>query len=145
MGKLVIDPSLRPTDEDDEGEDNTVDAGLRDELNAEEQSLEISIAQYYRVFMSMFGSKADMSAAKLRLNAQSGHRNTDPAMQQLKYTCPVPDCGRRFPLQRVPHTHSREHNPEQVEQRTCPHCRKTFTRTDSLATPRNVEETARYA
>ncbi|KAJ5875672.1 uncharacterized protein N7473_013019 [Penicillium subrubescens] len=133
MGKIVIDPSLEPTDEDNEDdENNAVDVGLRDELNAEEQRLESSTAQFYRMFMSVFASKADLSAAKVRLDAQSGHRNTDPAVQQMRYTCPVPGCRRAFPLQKLLHAHSRQHNPEQVEQRTCPHCRKTFTRKDSL-------------
>lgn len=131
--KIITNRSILTGDEDGEDdEDNAVDAGLRDELNAEEQRLECSTVQYYRMFMSVFASKVDMSAAKVRLNAQSGYRNTDPAMQQLKYTCPVPCCGRGFPLQRLLHAHSRQHNPEQVEQRTCPHCGKTFKRKNSL-------------
>lgn len=130
MGKVVIDPSPEPTDDD---EDNAVDAVLRDKLNAEEQRLECSTAQYYLMFMSVFASKADMSAAKVRLNAQSGHHNTDPEIQQLKYTFPVPGYRRGFPHQRLLHGHSLQHNPGQVEQRgTCPHCGKTFTRKGSL-------------
>lgn len=96
MGKMVIDRSLAPTDEDNE--DNAVDSGLRAKLNAQEQRLECSATHFYLIFMSVFASKADLSAAKVRLNAQCGHRNTDSATQLNKYLYLAPSYGREFSL-----------------------------------------------
>lgn len=52
-------------DEDDE--DNAVDAGLRAELDAEQKRLECFTAQYYGMFMPVFASKSEISAADVAL------------------------------------------------------------------------------